>query len=74
MRDRIWTHEEEELIAEMAARKRHGNRSLVGRREANQRLRSSCLIGETPPPLWPPGRPMPEENPRRHAFRARTAS
>jgi len=52
-----WAAQEEKLIAEAMA-------SGLRRVQAIRRLRSSWRIGETPPPLWPSSRPMPEGNPR----------
>ena len=53
-----WTQTEEALITETMAL------DGIGRMAAIRRLRSSWLIGETPPPTSRPGRRMPRENPR----------
>ena len=59
-----WTPEEEQAIAETAAR--HD----IGRLEAIRHLRSSWLIGETAPPEWRQGRTMPKANPNFGKVRA----
>jgi hypothetical protein len=52
-----WNEAEERLTAETMA-------SGLSRIAAIQRLRRKWLVGETAPPGWKAGRPMPEENPR----------
>ena len=52
-----WNAAEEQAIAETMA-------GGLGRIEAIRRLRSSWLIGETPPPMSREGRKMPKGNPR----------
>jgi hypothetical protein len=52
-----WSAAEEQAIAETML-------GGLGRIEAIRRLRSSWLIGETPPPMSREGRKMPKENPR----------
>jgi hypothetical protein len=53
-----WNDAEETLIARLMAQ------DGLSRIDAIRRLRSSWLIGETPPPLWREGRAMPRTNPR----------
>ncbi len=52
-----WNAAEEKSIVETMA-------GGLGRIEAIRRLRSSWMIGETPPPMWTEGRAMPKQNPR----------
>jgi hypothetical protein len=61
MNDKSWSPEEKQLIDEKA--REHGR----GRMDAVHYLRRRWFIGETPPPMWPKGKPMPKANPR-HAL------
>ena len=53
-----WNEAEENLIAKTMSDLTYSRAAAI------QRLRRVWEIGETPPPQWRPGRPMPEANPR----------